>query len=126
MDIVNSILRVPEIWSDVAPKGVSYFEAPYVRDCTYFLVNRTESVIIYHPFLDGVKIHPNFPKKYRGKAAYQAIEESVIEMFSRGNSSIYAEIDVELKHVNHAARFLGFKLLESGKRNIYVRRRLNS
>ena len=126
MELVNSILCIPEIWEEVAPEGVEPFETPYIPSCTYFLVNETEAVIIFHPFRDGTKIHPNFPKKHRGKIAYKAIEASCQEMFDRGYSSIYCEISVELKNVVHAAKHLGFKLLESGDRELFVRRRLDS
>ena len=126
MDIVNSILCEPDIWSKVAPEGVEPFETPYVPCCTYFLVNDTEGVIVFHPFRDGVKIHPNFPVKYRGKSAYEAIDACVLEMFDRGYDCIYAEIAVELRNVVHAAKHLGFRLLESGDRELFIRRRLDS
>ena len=127
MDLVNSILRVPEIWSAVSDEHTSIpFDTPYVRGCTYFLVNEVDGVIIFNPFRDGVEIHPNILPLKRGKDAYQAIEDSIQEMFKRGHSSIYAQIAVELKNVIQAAKHSGFRLLESSDREIFIRRRLNS
>ncbi len=114
MTLVNPILY--EIWDEVWP-DTDKFDVPYRQECTYFLGGT--GVVIFHPFRDGVKIHPNFI--LRGKRAYEVIEAAVQEMFRRGHNSIYAEIDVNLRHVQHAAAHLGFERLEAGKRILYRR-----
>lgn len=122
---VNAVLSHPDIWRDVAPEGCAVFDIPYDPSCTYFMVNGYEGVIIFHPFRDGVKIHPNILPEYRGKAAYRSIEAACQAIFEQSRN-IYAEIDVELRHVTLCARHLGFRLLERGDRDIYIRRKLDS
>lgn len=124
---VNSILMNEHVWPDIAPEGVEPFElySEQTPDALYFMVNGGDGVIIYHPYLDGVKIHPNFLLENRGGLAYKAIEESVQVMFEHGHSSIYAEIAPELRHVRFTAVSLKFKLIEKGDRYLYVRRNLN-
>ena len=124
MDLVNSILRHKDIWSDISD-GMPAFDTPYVPGVIYFLVNETDGVILFHPFRDGLKLHPNFPKKYRGKVAYDAIE-SAIQSVIKDYQTIYCEIDVELKHIIRCARHLGFNHLESGDRLLLVRRHLDT
>ena len=128
MAFVNSIIGLPEIWESLS--DLQIFDLPYDSDCVYFMANQGEGVIIFHPFLDGMKIHPNFPRRYRGKKANQAIEESVQKVFSMGYRSIYAEIDVELVHVVRLARQLGFKAFTTPlwvtDRVLLVRHRLDS
>lgn len=126
MDMVSSILWRDEIWEVIAPKGTERFSIPYQDECFYFLVNEGDGVIIFHPFEDGVKIHPNILPEKRGKKAYKAIEESVREVFEMGYRNVYAEIPKELKHVIWCAKALGFKTLQSGDKHLLVRRRLDS
>jgi len=71
-------------------------------------------VIIFHPFRDGVKMHPNFLPESRGAKAFAEIRKHM-----RRYPLIYVEIDIELRHVNWAARHMGFELIESGERNLY-------
>ena len=125
MERVNAILSHPDIWRDVAPNGWAVFDLPYDPNCLYFMVNGYEGVIVFHPFRDGLKIHPNILPEFRGKGAYRAIEESCQAVFGQVRN-IYAEIGVELRHVTLCARHLGFKLLERGDRGLYVRRKLDS
>ena len=126
MDMVNSILTHPDIWKDIAPIGVDPFDSPYKADVLYYLVNDGDGIITFHRFREGLKIHPNILPSKRGKHAYQAIEEAIKLMFDFGWHSIYAEIDPRLRNVTMAAKHLGFRLLESGDRNLFVRRKLNS
>lgn len=126
MDMVNSILSHPDIWPEIAPEGVEPFDVAYMPDVLYFLMNEADGVVIFHPFRDAVKIHPNILPKRRGKFAYQAVDEAINEMFARGFDTIYAEIDPKLKHVVSFAKRLGFRLIERGKRDIFVRRHLDS
>jgi hypothetical protein len=114
MTLVNPILYT--LWDEVWPE-TDRFDVPYRPECTYFLGGT--GVVIFHPFRDGVKIHPNFI--LRGKRAYEVIEDSIQEMFSRGHTTIYAEIDVNLRHVRHAAAHLGFTCMEAGERMLYRR-----
>ena len=125
MDLVNSILCMPEIWKEVAPEGVEYFDAPYMPELIYHLVNECDGVIIYHGFRDGLKIHPNIVKAKRGKKTFAAIEQS-IQIVLDDYGVVYAEIDRELRHVTWLARQLKFALLERGSRDLYVRRKLDS
>jgi hypothetical protein len=125
MEIVNSILTHPDIWSDISPTGVEPFDIPYHAECLYFLFNDMSGVIIFHPFLDGMKIHPNIIAKERGKLAYEAVEAS-IQVVLKDYQSVYAEIDVELKHVIRFAKTLGFKWIESSDRELFVRHKLDS
>lgn len=122
MDIVNSILSIPDVWQDIAPRDVEPFDVPYDSNTVYFLVNDADGVIIYHPFRDGWKIHPNFTPRKRGKKAFQAIEQSIQAMFECGEHVIYAEIDRGLPHVIWAAHYFGFKRIESNDRDLFVRR----
>ena len=126
MVMVNSILTHPDIWKHIAPIGVDPFDSPYKPDVLYYLVNDGDGIITFHKYRDGIKIHPNILPSKRGKQAYIAIEESIKLMFDTGWHSIYAEIDPRLRHVTMAARHLGFRLLESGDRDLFVRRKLNS
>ena len=125
MDMVNSILSHPVIWKDIAP-DVAVFEAPYDRNFLYFLMGEADGVIIFHPFRDGLKIHPNILPNKRGKKAYKAVEDACQEVFAMGCTSIYAEIAPELRHVISFARALGFKWFESGDRELFVRRKMDS
>ena len=125
MDLVNSILCMPEIWKDIAPEGVEYFDSPYMPELIYHLVNECDGVIIYHGFRDGLKIHPNIIKAKRGKDTFRAIEQS-IQMVLKDCNVVYAEIDRELRHVTWLARQLKFSLLERGSRDLYVRRKLDA
>jgi len=126
MDIVNSILQHPDIWKDIAPEGIEPFDPPYLSDVLYFIVNDGDGVITAHPFRDGCKIHPNILPDKRGKLAYEAVEEACQAIFEHGYTSIYAEIDPKLRHVVMFAKTLGFKPLESDKRDLFIRRLLNS
>lgn len=130
MAFVNSIIGQPDIWACVAPDWEPVFDLPYDPECLYFKANNGEGVIIFHPFLDGLKIHPNFPKKYRGKRANDAIEQSIQTLFSEGVRSIYAEIAVEFVHAIRLAKQLGFKVFTSPEwvtdRQLLVRHRLDS
>lgn len=126
MDIVNSVLQHPDIWKDIAPQGMQPFEAPYRPDVLYFLVNDGDGVITFHAFRDGLKIHPNILPSKRGKVAYDAVEESIKTVFENDWQCVYAEIDPKLRHVTLFARQLGFRLLESGSRNLFIRRNLDS
>lgn len=125
MDIVNSILSHPDIWKDIAP-DVEPFEVAYMPYVLYFVMNDGDGVILFHRFRDSIKIHPNVLPDKRGKAAYNAIDEACQEMFSRGYDCIYAEIDRKLVHVIRCAKVLGFNLLESNQRDLFVRRNLDS
>lgn len=125
MMAVNRILMDENVWPDIAPADVLPFHTTEVLDGLYFLVNDGDGVIIYHPFRDGMKIHPNFLLEKRGALAYKAIQESVQAIFAHGYSSIYAEIDKALRHVRFTAVSLQFTLLEKGSRYLYVRRSLN-
>ena len=125
MDIVNSILSHPDIWPEISP-DIPPFDVAYMPDVLYFLMNEADGVVIFHSFRDSVKIHPNVLPKYRGKAAYEAVNEAIEEMFSRGYPCIYAEIDRKLTHVIRFAKALGFNLLESNDRDLLVRRNLDS
>lgn len=122
MSVVNSILQRPEIWEQIS--DLPLFDVPYDPSCMYFLMDG--GVIIFHPYSDGLKIHPNVLPEKRGKNAYKAVEESIREMFDRGYKSIYCEIPVELKHVIRFAKTLGFRLLMTGERKVFVRRKLDS
>ena len=126
MDQVNMILTHPDIWKDIAPDSMAPFNVPYVSDVVYFIVNDGDGVIVFHGFRDGLKIHPNILPSKRGRLAYIAVEESIQCMFDKGCACIYAEIDPQLRHVTLFARQLGFRLLESGDRNLFIRRRLHS
>lgn len=126
MDVVNSILSDPDIWSAIAPEGVEPFDIRYVPGVIWLLVNDSAGIIAFHPYRDSVKIHPNFPKKYRGKLAYQAVEDACQMMFRSGYVSLYAEIDRSLTHVVRFAKNLGFNFLESGDRDVFIRRKLDS
>ena len=126
MDAVNQVLTHPDIWKDIAPAGQIPFDAPYLPYVQYFLVNDDDGVIMFHQFRDGLKIHPNFLPSKRGRLAYIAVEESIQCMFNAGHQCIYAEIDPKLRHVVMFARQLGFRLLESGDRDLFIRRNLDS
>ena len=126
MDMVNSILQHPDIWRDIAPEGIEPFDPPYLPSVLYFIVNDGDGVITFHAFRDGLLIHPNILPSKRGKLAYDAVEESIQMVFEAGWSCIYAEIYPKLRHVVMFARTLGFRLLESGKRDLFIRRLLNS
>ena len=123
-DLVNSILSDPVIWEAISP--VPYFESPHLPECLYFMVNEGDGVIIAHPFRDSLKLHPNILPKYRGRIGYQAIEDTCQELFAMGYPCIYVEIDRSLRHIALCARQLGFKLLESNERDIFIRRNLDS
>ncbi len=126
MYAVNQVLMHPDIWPDIALDGVEPFDTPYLPELMYLLVNDGDGVIIFHDFRDGIKIHPNFLPSKRGRLAYIAVEESIQLMFDQGCHSIYAEIDPKLRHVVMFARQLGFRLLESGDRDLFIRRKLDS
>ena len=126
MELVNSILCQPEIWRDIAPVGTEPFDTPYQPGFLYFLVNEVDGVIIYHPFLDGLKIHPNIIPEKRGKTAFDAVEESIQVVFDMGCKSIYAEIPPRFKHIVRFARQLQFVPCEYDGRDILVRRNLDS
>jgi len=126
MDIVNSILQHPDIWRQISPKDIESFDMLYLPSVLYFIVNDGDGVITAHPFRDGCKVHPNFPMNRRGKVAYDAVEEVCQELFKIGYISIYAEIDRKLRHVTMFARALGFRLLESNDRDLFIRRNLCS
>lgn len=125
MELVNDIFHHPDIWQDIVPAGVSVFDVPYMPGVVYFLVNHTEGVIAFHPFMDGVKIHPNILPINRGKKAYQAVEESIVFMLKE-HRNIYAEISAELKHVIRFAKHLQFKVIDTGDRVLLIRRRMDS
>ncbi len=126
MDIVNSILSHPDIWPEIAPDGVEPFEVSYMPEVLYFVMNDGDGIILFHPFMDGTKIHPNILPEKRGKAAYKAIDEAIETMFKRGIDTIYAEIHPKLKHVISFAKSLGFRLLSTNDRHLFVRRNLDS
>lgn len=126
LDIVNSILQHPDIWKDIAPEGAAPYDIWCRPNMLYFLVNDGDGVIIFHKFRDGLKIHPNILPSKRGKAAYDAVEESIRLVFESGCACVYGEIDPNLKHVTLFAKRLGFKLLESGDEQLFIRRSLNS
>ncbi len=126
MDAVNQVLTHPDIWKDIAPDFVSPFDTPHLPGVMYFMVNDGDGVIMFHGFREGLKIHPNILPSKRGRLAYIAVEESICCMFDNGWPCIYAEIDPKLRHVTLFARQLGFRLLESGDRDLFIRRRLHS
>ena len=126
MDIVNSILSIPEIWNEISPEGVEPFDVPYEPGVVYFLINDIDGVVIYHQYRDGLKIHPNVVPGRRGKEAFQAIEETIQAMFALGHRVIYAEIDPTLKHLVWTAKHMGFRLIEQGERDLFVRRLCHS
>ena len=126
MEAVNQVLTHPDIWKDIAPQHMTPFDTLYLPNVTYFLVNDGDGVIMAHPFRDSCKIHPNILPNKRGKLAYEAVEEACQVLFDDGYPSIYAEIDSKLRHVTLFARQLGFRLLESGTRDLFIRRRLHS
>ena len=126
MDAVNLVLTNPEIWKDIAPQHMTPFDTLYLPNVTYFIVNDGDGVILFHCFRDGFKIHPNILPSKRGRLAYIAVEESIQCMFEDGCMSVYAEIDPKLRHVVMFARQLGFRLLESETRDLFIRRRLHS
>ena len=126
MDAINSILHHPDIWKDIAPDGCEPFATPYCPDVLYYLVNDGDGVITFHNFREGLKIHPNILPSKRGKLAYIAVEEAIQLMFDQGCASIYAEIDPKLRHVVMFCKQLEFNLLESGDRDLFIRRYLNS
>ncbi len=126
MEAVNLVLTHPDIWKDIAPEHIKPFDTRYLPYVTYFMVNDDAGVIMFHPFREGVKIHPNILPSKRGRIAYIAVEESIQNMFDAGYMSIYAEIDRKLRHVTLFARRLGFRLLESGTKDLFIRRRLDS
>lgn len=126
MDIVNSILQHPDIWKNVAPTLVKPIDIGYRPDVLHFLVNNGDGVISFHKFREGLKIHPNILPSKRGKLAYDAVEEAIQRVFGSGWPCVYAEIDPKLKHVTLFARQMGFKLIESNDRDLFVRRRLDS
>lgn len=126
MDAVNLVLTHPDIWKDIAPQFAQPFDAPYLPCVLYFLVNDGDGVIMFHPFREGLKIHPNILPSKRGRVAYIAVEESIQAMFEDGCPCIYAEIDRKLRHVALFARQLGFRLLESAGRDLFIRRNLDS
>ena len=126
MEIVNSILQHPDIWKDIAPDGVEPFDIWDLPNQVYFLINDGDGVVIVHPFKDSCKIHPTILPDKRGKLAYEAVEEVCQNLFDYGYASIYAEIDPNLRHVVMFARKLGFRLLESGNRDLFIRRNLDS
>ena len=119
MEAVNAVLTHPDIWEEIG--GGELTELPYVPCCLYFLMDG--GVIIFHPYGDGMKIHANVIPEKRGKHAYDAVEQSIQEMFRRGHRNIYAEIDVNLRHVYRFAKHLGFRLLHRGERDVLIRRR---
>ena len=126
MEMVNSILSDPGIWPHIAPEGMEPFDTPYMPGLIYFLVNETDGVIVFHPFGDGLKIHPNIVPSKRGKLAYIAVEESIQRMFDSGWSSIYCEIPVRFKHVMWFAKALGFKSMNTDDPQLLVRYKLDS
>lgn len=126
MDTVNSILQHPDIWADIAPRGTLPFDIGFVPGVMHHLVGDGDGVISYHLFRDGVKIHPNILPSKRGKQAYDAVEESIQMVFADAAQIIYCEIDPRLRHVIMFARALGFKWIEGGVREIYVRYKLDS
>lgn len=121
MAVVNCILQHPDIWRDIAPIGVEPFDAEYYDDILYFLFNWTDGVIIFEPFRDGMKIHPNIMPEKRGKKAFEAIEESIEAVFAMGCRAMYAEIDPLLRHVTWCAYRMGFKPIEQAERTLFVR-----
>lgn len=118
MEIVNSILH--KVWDEIAYGEP--FDVPSICGVVYYVVNDGDGIICFHPFRDGLKIHPTILPEKRGKLAYQAIEESIQRAFDHGWLTIYAEIPTRLKHVIRCAKDLGFNLLESGERELLVRR----
>lgn len=108
---LNQILHHPDIWPEISG-GVEPFYVEPLDDWEYVWCEG--GVIIFHPYRDGMKIHPNFLPDYRGKKAFEEIERT-LQKYSR----VYAEIDKDLRHVNWAARFMGFRLIETGERNLY-------
>ena len=122
MDVVNSILH--KVWGEIDEGDP--FDVPSLLGVAYYVVNEGDGIICFHPFRDGLKIHPNILPEKRGKLAYEAIEESIQRAFDHGWLTIYAEIPARLKHVLRCAKDLGFNLLESGERDLFVRRRLDS
>ena len=125
MELVNSILRDPGIWPNISG-GMAEFDTPYLPECLYFLVNECDGVIIFDPFANGLRIHPNILPEKRGKLAYQAVEESIQAVFEMGYVNIYAQIDVELRHIIRFAKDLGFKVLATGPKVLLVRRKMDS
>lgn len=126
MEVVNSILQNAEIWKDIADEGVAPFDIPHKPELLYYLVNKTEGVIIVHTFREGCKIHPNILPDKRGVSAYKAVEEVCQELFALGIPSIYAEIDRQLKHVSLFARHLGFKMIGLRDRGLFIRTNLTN
>ena len=126
MDQVNMVLTHPDIWKVIAPDFLQPFDTAYLPNVIYLMVNDGDGVIMFHPFRDGLKIHPNILPSKRGRLAYIAVEQSIQKMFDNGYVNIYAEIDPKLRNVIMFARRLGFRLLESGDRDLFIRRRLNS
>lgn len=126
MDAVNHILTHPDIWKDIARKNQLPFDTPYLPYVLYFLVNDGDGVITFHRFRDGLQIHPNILPSKRGKLAYDAVEEAIQIVFKDGCPCIYAVIDRKLRHVAMFARQLGFRLLESNDRDLFIRRKLDS
>lgn len=126
MGVVNYVLQHPDIWKDVAPVGAEPIDIGYRPDVLHFLVNDGDGVISFHKFRDGLKIHPNILPSKRGKLAYKAVEEAIQRVFESGWPCIYGEIDPKLKHITLFARQMGFKLIESNGRDLFVRRRLDS
>ena len=126
IDAINQVLTHPDIWKDIAPQDLMPFDTPYLPNVLYFLVNDGDGVIIFHPFREGLKIHPSILPSKRGRLGYIAVEESIQRVFDEGYACIYAEIEPQLRHVTLFARQLGFRLLESGDRDLFIRRNLDS
>lgn len=112
---LDAVLHHPDIWPVIAPQGVEPFPVTLPDDCDVDW--RLGGVIVYHPFRDGLKIHPNFLPGCRGRSALGQIRQSLAQR----PGPIYAEIDRGLRHVRAFAVLSGFELIERGTRYLYRR-----
>ena len=112
---LDSILHHPAIWPKIAPEGIEPFSVEPRENWVCWWADG--GVIIFHPFRDGMKIHPNFLPGFRGRNAYEAIRQSVESL----HVPVYAEIDRESRHLRVTAMHLGFELIERNERDLFRR-----
>lgn len=120
IDVINSILQHPDIWENIAG-DVEPFDTPFMHEHAYFIIGDNQGLVIYHKFLDGVKIHTNILPEKRHGASYEAINETMQHIFDLGITRIYAEIDDKFPNVIKAAIVNGFSMLSSDERNLFVK-----
>ena len=93
---------------------------PFITHELIYLLQDKKNVITFEHYKDGVMLHVDICKEYRGKKAVAAVMEGFDWIGKNFNiDKIYARVPKQRKDVRHFAISLGMRLTHTEKNNIF-------